>query len=125
MDKFEHFWNAVVNNRQNDNDFRCLKKELFFRTARELEKFTPLEKGSTANNPIQLIDFFCGAGGTSLGFAAINRVIPVFRFLGGCDIDKISAQTYSKNFATPLLNEDILNVAYSDDAIINFLQNLI
>lgn len=124
MYKFEHIWNAVVNNRQNDDDFRYLKKELFFRAVRELEKFTPLEKGSTANNPIQLIDFFCGAGGTSLGFAAINRVIPVFRFLGGCDIDKISAQTYSKNFATPLLNEDILNVAYSDDAIINFLERI-
>jgi len=124
MDKFKDFLNAVVNNRQNDNDFRSLKRELFFQTERELENFKPLANGSTAKNPIQLIDFFCGAGGTSLGFAAINRVMPVFRFLGGCDINKISAQTYSKNFATPLLNEDILNVAYDDDAIIHFLDKI-
>lgn len=124
MDKFKNILNVAAENEQNKYDFRNLKKELFLNAERELENFKPLKIGSTKKNPIQLIDIFCGAGGTSLGFAAINNIIPVFRFLGGCDIDRISAKTYSKNFGTPLLNEDVLNLIQENNAIKKFLNKI-
>ncbi len=64
-------------------DLRSEKAALFFDAARALSKFSPIGLGATDTNPIQVLDFFCGAGGTSLGFAAINEVAPVFHFLAG------------------------------------------
>ena len=76
------------------HDLRALKGELL-KCAQEKQKcFMPLDKNTYSGNPIQLIDFFCGAGGTSLGFASINEIIPAFNFLGGCDINKASAESY-------------------------------
>lgn len=93
-------------------DYREIKKDLFESAKNTLANFSPLKPLQTQNNSIQLIDFFCGAGGTSLGFAAINSIIPAFKMLAGCDINTISAETYSHNYGTPLLNEDILKIAY-------------
>lgn len=95
-------------------DFREYKETLFFDVVNAIGSFKPITSESYANNPIQLIDFFSGAGGTSLGFASLNKVIPAFRMLGGCDINKISAQTYSHNYDTSEINQDILELAYED-----------
>jgi DNA (cytosine-5)-methyltransferase 1 len=86
--------------------------------------FESLNTGATAANPIQVLDFFSGAGGTSLGFAAINRIFPVFRFLGGCDIDSTSAATYGKNFGTPVINKDILKISDTIENIHSFLDSV-
>ena len=80
-------------------DLRSLKTILVEASQNALESFSSLQKHNEGN--IQVMDFFCGAGGTSLGFAAVNKIIPAFKILGGCDINKISAATYSLNFATP------------------------
>lgn len=98
----------------NKHDFRSLKTEFTKIIQTAMRDFLPLTAKSYENNPIQLIDFFSGAGGTSLGFAAFNSVIPAFKMLGGCDINKISAATYSHNYGTPLFNEDITKLAYED-----------
>ena len=98
-------------------DFRTIKKDLFFAIKQEVVNFSPLSPLETKDNPFQLIDFFSGAGGTSLGFAAANRVCPVFDLLGGCDINKVSAETYSHNYGTPLFNKDITHLAYDDGAL--------
>lgn len=95
-------------------DFRPMEVDLIKAVQEELVSFSPVDAGSYSDNPIQLIDFFSGAGGTSLGFAALNRVLPVFEMLGGCDINKISAETYSHNYGTPLFNEDITALAYEE-----------
>lgn len=105
-------------------DFRDIKLELIKATQKKLASFQPLKAKNYENNPIQLIDFFSGAGGTSLGFAALNSVIPAFRMLGGCDINQISAETYSHNYDTPLFNEDITKLAYEDGMLEEALDNL-
>ncbi len=98
-------------------NFRSLKSTLVKETQEVLAGFTPLISSTFQNNPIQVLDLFSGAGGMSLGFAALNGVIPSFKMLGGCDINKVSAETYSHNFNTPLLNEDVIKLANEDNAL--------
>jgi DNA (cytosine-5)-methyltransferase 1 len=105
-------------------DFRSDKDALFNAAALALRNFSPLDIGSSSSNPIQILDFFSGAGGTSLGFAAINDVLPVFSFLAGCDINSISASTYVKNFGTPIVCENILKIADTSDSIQAFLDRV-
>lgn len=102
-------------------DYRPLKMELLRCAQEKQNTFKPLSKKDYSGNPIQLIDFFCGAGGTSLGFASINEVVPAFRFLGGCDINKVSAESYAHNYGTPVINRDIIELAEDDDKLRWFL----
>ena len=76
-------------------DLRSLKETLIKLSQQKLKDFSPMQRESYSANPIQVIDFFCGAGGTSLGFAAVNEIVPVFNFLGGCDVNKASAESYA------------------------------
>ena len=105
-------------------DFRKNKAALFEAAAIALSEFSPLGSNSTESNPIQVLDFFSGAGGTTLGFAAINEVMPVFHFLAGCDINPMSAATYGGNFGTPTVCEDILKIADTPMSIQAFLNNI-
>lgn len=105
-------------------DLRSLKAELL-RSAQTRQKgFTPLSKSAYANNPIQLIDFFCGAGGTSLGFASVNEIVPAFHFLGGCDINKASAESYAHNYGTPVINRNIIELAQDEEKLKEFLESI-
>jgi DNA (cytosine-5)-methyltransferase 1 len=106
------------------NDYRKLIKPLFVKSKKALSTFAPLGIGSTDSNPIQVIDFFSGAGGTSLGFAAINKVLPVFHFLAGCDINPVSAATYAKNFGTPNACKDIIKISKNRSSIWNFFNDI-
>lgn len=108
----------------NKKNLRGYKAKFTDKVRTELASFTPLKREEYEKNPIQLLDFFCGAGGTSLGFAAINRVFPCFKFLGGCDINKISAETYSRNYDTPLVNEDIRKIAFEEGKLEELLGKL-
>ncbi len=95
-------------------NFRNQTSQLFADVCNAVKVFTPVSDQKYRNNPIQLIDFFSGAGGTSLGFAALNNVLPVFNMLGGCDINSVSAHTYSHNYGTCEINQDIVKLAYED-----------
>lgn len=106
------------------SDYRGNKTSLFSAASKALPIFLPLKVNDSASNHIQVLDFFCGAGGTSLGFAAINSVAPTFHFLAGCDINPVSAATYSKNFGTPMICEDILKIADSPASIQAFLDRV-
>lgn len=105
-------------------DFRDLKRSLVKMTQESLASFLPLTREVYYNNPIQVIDFFSGAGGTSLGFAALNNVVPAFKMLGGCDINRVSAETYSRNFGTPIICEDIVRLANEDRALEELLDTI-
>jgi DNA (cytosine-5)-methyltransferase 1 len=105
-------------------DYRLLKMELLRCAQEKQNAFRPLSKKDYLGNPIQLIDFFCGAGGTSLGFASINEVVPAFRFLGGCDINKVSAESYAHNYGTPVINRDIIELAEDEDKLQGFLDEI-
>lgn len=113
---------SSLRNNRSDGDLRPYELDLREATQLSLADFVPIKNESYASNPIQVIDFFCGAGGTSLGFAALNSVIPAFKMLGGCDINKVSATTYSHNYGTPMVNEDITRLAYEDGALESFLE---
>lgn len=124
MTTLQELLKKAITNDSNVNDYRWAKSTLYTACSDALMSFEPILAGSADKNPIQVIDFFCGAGGTSLGFAAINRLFPVFRFLGGCDINAISATTYANNFGTPVLNNDILKISESTNSIQNFLASI-
>lgn len=123
--KYEKLINTI-NNKDSwgKNDYRCLKNDLSHDVQDAVKKFTPLNKKSYINNPIQLIDFFCGAGGTSVGFASVNKIIPAFKMLGGCDINKVSASSYSHNFGTPIVNQDVTELAYEENRLEDLLSEL-
>ncbi len=112
---------SIKDSRWSEEDFRAIKKSLTEEVQGKLTEFKPLCKKEYEDNPIQLLDFFCGAGGTSLGFVAINRIIPAFKMLGGCDINRVSAETYSHNYDTPLINMDIRALAYEEGKLENLL----
>ncbi len=107
-----------------ERDFRSLKRSLTLAVQQALENFAPLSANKYEYNQIQVLDFFSGAGGTSLGFAALNSVFPMFKMLGGCDINKISAETYKRNFDTPLINEDIVRLANEEGALERLLLSI-
>lgn len=113
---------SSLRNDRSYGDLRPYEFELREAVQLSLANFAPIKEESYASNPIQVIDFFCGAGGTSLGFAALNSVIPAFKMLGGCDINKVSATTYSHNYGTPIVNEDITRLAYEEGALESFLE---
>lgn len=120
--------NALANSLNKEKwgykNFRDLKATLVKEAQRSLEKFAPVMSDSYQNNPIQVLDFFSGAGGTSLGFIALNYCAPFFRMLGGCDINEVSAATYSRNFGTPLIHEDIVRLASEDGALEGLLNRI-
>lgn len=103
-------------------DLRSLKETLIKLSQQKLKDFSPMQRESYSANPIQVIDFFCGAGGTSLGFAAVNEIVPVFNFLGGCDVNKASAESYARNYGTPTINCDIRDLAQDEKRLIEFLE---
>ena len=116
--------NCLLNGSWGTEDFRSDKEYLVRELLGAVESFSPLESSEYKDNPIQLIDFFCGAGGTSLGFASVNKILPTFKMLGGCDINEISAKSYSKNFGTPVINRDITELAYEDGELEKVLNQI-
>ena len=116
--------NYLAKNMWGQKNFRKNKEPLFHSVVNAICSFKPISAESYANNPIQLIDFFSGAGGTSLGFAALNSVIPAFKMLGGCDINKTSAHTYSHNYGTREINQDILELAYENGKLETLLNQI-
>lgn len=54
--------------------------------------------------PAHVLDFFCCAGGMSLGFAAFKDC---FKVIGGIDINPISLAAYHNNYHVPTLQADI------------------
>lgn len=54
--------------------------------------------------PVDVLDFFCCAGGMSLGFAVLKNY---FKVIGGIDINPISLAAYQDNYHVPTLQADI------------------
>lgn len=114
----------LMTNTWGNSDYRELKNDLIVAVQNAIVGFTPLKLEEYKNNPIQLLDFFCGAGGTSLGFAALNQVVPAFKLMGGCDINKTSAETYSHNYGTKTINRDVTELAYDEGKLENLLAEI-
>ena len=112
--RFQDIEQQLVRENWGHIDFRSKEQELVQAVQQAVYSFAPIQRSYTKGNPIQLLDLFCGAGGTSLGFASLNKIIPAFDLLGGCDINAVSAKTYAHNYGTPLLCEDITELAYEN-----------
>ena len=82
--KIDTLRDNLANGKWTENDYRELKHEITIKAQESMLNFHPLNAGDYENNPIQLMDFFCGAGGTSLGFASINKVFPAKENLTKC-----------------------------------------
>jgi len=72
----------------------------------------------------QVIDFFSGCGGMSLGFAALSQEIPFFEIVGGCDIDDDALASFSTNLNSTVVNQDIRDLVDDNDALADFLAKL-
>jgi len=53
---------------------------------------------------VDVLDFFCCAGGMSLGFAVLKND---FRIVGGIDINPVPLAAYRKNYQAPTLQADV------------------
>lgn len=111
------------NGRKRTTDLRSLKQAITESTQAEILKWSPIIGQSyvTENLPFQVLDFFCGCGGMSLGFAALSRVLPIIEIVGGCDIEKDALKTYELNFGAPGINLDIRELVDNDLALSDFL----
>lgn len=86
-----------------DQDLESFTK-IFKKAKKDLTKWKPLKK--TSSGPIDVIDFFSGCGGMSLGFSAIGKS-KIFNLIGAVDINQIALDSYKTNFKCKTLNKDI------------------
>lgn len=56
------------------------------------KKSRTAEQGS-----VDVIDMFCGCGGMSAGFVAVNGASPSYRLVGAVDVDGVAVRTYERN----------------------------
>ncbi len=99
------------------------EKHYFEVATNALKSWRPQDKINDQGE-IQVIDLFCGAGGMSLGFAALSKVEGVFRVIGGGDINRVSLDSYSHNFGVPGIQVDVNELASSKDELEKFLAEL-
>lgn len=79
-------------------------KELFYAGVKQLKSWKP--KKIKPEGAIDVLDFFSGCGGMSLGFAAQ----PQFNIIGGIDINGIALKSFEKNYKTKTLKKDIREI---------------
>ena len=97
-------------------------KKFFTETVlKKLSDWNPADKLSH-ESPIQVMDFFCGCGGMSLGFSTVSTILPLFKIIGGCDIDPIACKTYQRNFRAPAVQSDIKEMKRDINAFKSFLK---
>jgi DNA (cytosine-5)-methyltransferase 1 len=79
-------------------------KKLFYEGVKRLQNWKP--KKAKTEGAIDVLDFFSGCGGMSLGFAAQ----PQFNIIGGIDINAIALKSFEKNYKTKILKKDIREI---------------
>lgn len=95
-------------------DYRSHYKDLFYYCKDNLENWSPdVYKNEGV---IDVLDFFSGCGGMSLGFAALSLNTSYFKIKGGIDINEEALNTYRQNFNAPTLLKDIREI-YAEDSI--------
>ena len=70
-------------------------------------------------DPIYVVDFFCGCGGMSYGFANTRQSHRAFNILLGIDIDANALKTYETNVDAPSLCDDIRTIAKTPQKLEN------
>lgn len=100
-------------------NLRSLKTAFTQSVLSEIEHWAPksFSVSDSDKPPIQVLDFFCGCGGMTLGFEALSKIIPIVEIVGGIDIDNEALQSYKKNFSTDVVNMDIRRLAEKDSEL--------
>lgn len=123
--KYTPLLRAAGNGSCGKHDFRDLQRSLARAAQREVRAWKPQRDSRPGRRPpYQVIDFFCGCGGMSLGFAALSRVIPLAEVIGGCDINEDALATFEHNFAAPGIRTDIRDLVDDDSALSDFLAKM-
>lgn len=97
------------------------KQRLAFAAQYSLTNWNNSRLREPVSPPFQVIDFFSGAGGMSLGFASLPKI---FKIIGGCDIDADAAKTFSHNFNVPGIQADVSNLSRNKKFLIKFMSQL-
>jgi DNA (cytosine-5)-methyltransferase 1 len=104
---------------------RPYTKELTKLVQSELKRWKPQKrKNRRPEAPFQVIDFFSGCGGVSLGFAALANLFPAFDLVGACDINTDALETYARNFSTAGVCRDVRKLASGESSVSDFLDCL-
>lgn len=117
---FEHIYAEESQKHLTHFALRKHKKNLTETVLKKLSDWRPADKISH-ESPIQVMDFFCGCGGMSLGFSAASTTQPLFKMIGGCDIDPVACKTYNRNFHAPAVQCDIREINRDINAYKSFL----
>lgn len=107
----------------NLDSFRAFTKALTVDAQRALAKWHTGQNGYSSSAPYQVLDFFCGSGGMSAGFASLGRVLPSFEVVGGCDIDPDAALSFESNYASRCLLQDLAEVVPDRRSVKTLLKN--
>jgi DNA (cytosine-5)-methyltransferase 1 len=83
-------------------------RELFNQGVKLLKHWKP--KKTNTEGDIDVIDFFSGCGGMSLGFAALSQKSYLFNIIGGVDINPVALKSFEKNFKVKTLLKDIQEI---------------
>lgn len=96
-----------LSSRNSTSNYRKYKRELTAYAHQKLDEWQTLQPSSkNSDHFFQVIDLFSGAGGMSLGFAAISQDQPFFKVIGGLDIVPAASKTFEKNFGVPNVLKD-------------------
>ena len=88
-------------------------KELFYQGVKLLKSWKPKETNSEGE--IDVLDFFSGCGGMSLGFAAISQNTNLFNILGGIDLSEYALNSFKKNYKAKTLRKDIREIYFNGE----------
>lgn len=81
------------------------------------------DKENPKSAPIDIIDLFCGCGGVSAGFLALNNVIRTYRIIGSADIDKDACNSYQQLGISPM-TENIRELSDDTSKLTRFLKRI-
>jgi len=122
--KYADFLKAAWDSGFAKDNMRENTSSLLRSVQREIRNWRPLDQQiRVGETPLfQVLDFFCGCGGMSLGFSALSRVLPLTEMVGGCDINSDALATYERNFAAPGIKIDVRDLVDNGEALSNFLK---
>lgn len=113
----------VFDNSSIDTDLRKQIPALSQKVEEGLKNWKPRINHEFDQEHYQIIDFFSGCGGMSLGFNVFNSIYPFYKLIGGCDIDRDASRSYEKNFKVPCIQQDIKELL-DEKNLSNFLKQL-
>lgn len=103
---------------------RAFKQEVIEAAQNALDSWSPGDVKPSSDGMFNVVDFFSGAGGMTLGFQALSKVAPFFNIAGGCDIDPDASRTFEANFKAPGIVLDVRDLAENDTAFEEFKSRL-